>query len=151
MKKRRVWRYTCDFCRKTNCSGASIAKHEKHCCKNPARECRMCNTTWPRPELEPVLAQIRDIDEDTEADVTAQLAQAVAGCPACMLTAFLQAPLPMVEWDIPGEWQFGEFVGGSHGEARYRVKWSFKDALAKWWAEKNEAAAQESARDSGFH
>lgn len=45
MTRRQVWQYWCDHCGKHNLSAASIAKHEKHCTKNPARVCRMCKAS----------------------------------------------------------------------------------------------------------
>lgn len=44
MTKRKVWRYKCDFCGKSNCSAFAIRNHEKHCCHNPHRMCRMCKS-----------------------------------------------------------------------------------------------------------
>ncbi len=150
MKKRKVWRYTCEFCKKSGCSGGAISTHEKHCCRNPARACRMCKTQWPRAEVAPVMVALREIDDSTEEALTKQLEEVTGGCPACMLTALLQAPLPMVEWDNPGEYHFGTFHEGSHSEYRFRVKWDFKKALAQWWAAKNEAVAEQTARDELF-
>lgn len=42
MRKVKKWRYYCDFCKKSGCSGHHIVKHETHCCRNPNRVCRMC-------------------------------------------------------------------------------------------------------------
>jgi len=41
MTRRQVWRYKCDFCKKSNCSGPSVKKHERGCTNNPARICGM--------------------------------------------------------------------------------------------------------------
>jgi hypothetical protein len=42
MRAVKRWRYYCDFCKKAGQSGFHMAKHEKSCTLNPARECRMC-------------------------------------------------------------------------------------------------------------
>ena len=42
MKRKKVWRYYCEYCGKAGCSGGHIAKHERFCTSNPHRECGMC-------------------------------------------------------------------------------------------------------------
>lgn len=42
MRSIKKWRYFCDFCKKSGGSGSHMAKHEKGCTLNPARECGLC-------------------------------------------------------------------------------------------------------------
>jgi len=128
MKKRKVWRYTCDHCGKSNCSSWAMKQHELRCFKNPQRKCPVCGAKWPRGELAAPMAALADIEESTEGALIRAIESAADGCPACTLAAIIQGPLPMVEWDIPGEFHFGEFHEGTHGEYRYRVKWDYKTA-----------------------
>lgn len=98
MKKKKVWRYGCDFCGRSNCSGGSIAKHERHCTMNPNRVCRMCKavgeTQAPIAELIAALefrASPWSGDEGpTEADTT-KIRAVAHNCPACILAALRQA------------------------------------------------------------
>ena len=111
MTKRRVWRYKCDYCAKSNCSAGGMAQHEKHCTLNPNRECRMCESGWPKPELLAVLDGAEeklyvywdaDADDQEHAAKTAgrkvindgllaALHTEADGCPACMLSAIRQS------------------------------------------------------------
>lgn len=85
MRRKKVWRYYCDFCNKGGCSAASMSRHEESCCRNPDRVCRMCETAGigglTVPELVEALA-----DGDLKA-----LRAASDGCPACMLAAIIQS------------------------------------------------------------
>lgn len=125
MKKRHVWRYTCEHCKKSNCSGGAMAQHELRCFRNPARCCPVCEAQWPLDWLVEPMKALEEIEEATEEALIAKLREAVEGCPACMCAAIMQAKLPMIEWDTPGEYHFGEFCPGSHGSYRYRVKWDY--------------------------
>lgn len=42
MKRKQVWQYSCDFCKRKKLSASAISNHEKHCTMNPNRECRVC-------------------------------------------------------------------------------------------------------------
>ena len=42
MRRKRVWRYYCEFCGKSKGTKQSMELHEKHCTANPDRECRLC-------------------------------------------------------------------------------------------------------------
>lgn len=65
MKKKKVWRYYCEYCKKSNCSGGAMSKHEKHCTMNPNRACGICkdigNDPVPMSEL---LAMLPDPETD---------------------------------------------------------------------------------------
>ncbi len=88
MKRRQVWQYWCDHCGKHNLSASSIAQHEKHCTKNPARICRMCVASGNQQLSIEELAACIDIrlpDEGLQ-----RLRDASGNCPACMLAGMLQ-------------------------------------------------------------
>ena len=120
MKRKRVWRYYCEFCGKTNCSASSISRHEKRCTMNPDRHCGMCATSdlpqKPMPELLATLEGI-EISETTdeygvsikfEGDMDAallRLRDKAENCPACILAALRQKgiPVPMTTFKFTDE------------------------------------------------
>lgn len=81
MRKKRVWRYYCDFCNKAACR--PLVKHEEHCTKNPQRRCRMC--VWAKLQTKSVheLVAAANAGIDT-------LRRVAHGCPACMLAGIRQ-------------------------------------------------------------
>lgn len=105
MEKKKVWRYYCDFCKKSNCSGAAMSKHEKHCTSNPDRECRMCETPRDYRELAKIMPE-RKIERivgdglswggymekwlnETECKGKVKdVWDSVEGCPICAWTVF---------------------------------------------------------------
>jgi hypothetical protein len=96
MKKRKVWRYWCDHCGKGGCGGGAIAKHERHCCRNPSRICRV-HKSEERPDA--VLSPQRPIAEliavfeaeGTGEERLARLRKLSDECPFCILSALLQS------------------------------------------------------------
>lgn len=104
MKKKQVWRYYCEFCKKSGCSGGHMKAHELTCTANPNRECRMCGPggsygrtlTAKRDTaaLVAILATRHDpsltATENREA-IMDQLREAANGCPACILAAIRQS------------------------------------------------------------
>lgn len=100
MRTARVLRYWCDHCKKGGCQKAAIAKHEKHCVRNPDRSCRMClhvrepgEGTPPNASYKPDTAALivaLEMADNGGRDGVAELRKAADGCPACMLAAILQ-------------------------------------------------------------
>lgn len=90
MKRKRVWRYYCEFCDKSGCHAGYLKKHERHCTNNPDRECGKCKiaglNTKPVEELVEILG-----NGDTKN--VEKLRDATSGCPACMLAAIRQSGL----------------------------------------------------------
>ena len=136
MKKKKVWRYYCEYCGKTNCSGGSIGKHEKHCTMNPNRVCRMCEFSSTTPEeLSEAMALLPDPDDykapesfygwneysHDELDEALELAlpkvrDIVDNCPACILAAMRQK-----------------------GKGRlYSTSFTYKEETQKMWNLRNE-------------
>ncbi len=117
MRRRKVWRYYCEFCKKSNCSAASISRHEKRCTLNPDRHCGMCAVAElgqkPMSVLVDLLADITikekrgeygidialggDMDEALE-----RLRDETENCPACILAALRQKgiPVPMTKFNF---------------------------------------------------
>lgn len=92
MTKRRVWRYRCDFCKRSGCSAVHIARHELGCTANPNRECGICkligNVQVPTEELVATLAGATQETIDRQVQALSSLCD---GCHACMLAAIRQS------------------------------------------------------------
>lgn len=119
MTKKKTWRYKCDHCGKIGYSGASMAKHEKHCTLNDNRECRVCKMMEgsQEPMAELVAAARLGL---------ARLEEVAGGCPACMLAAIRRIPI-----HYPG--------GHEDSEGDSLARWKYKDAMKEVWATINEA------------
>lgn len=135
MRRKKVWRYYCEFCKKANCSGASISRHEKHCTKNPDRACGMCGIAdLTQPNLNAVLQILpepKDYEESDTVlggwsyvgldkaveDVMQKVRDAVENCPACIMAALRQKgiPVPVV------------------------TSFNFTAECKSWWADFNES------------
>ena len=83
MRRKRVWRYYCDFCKKANCSSYAISEHEKRCTLNPNRECRMC---W-QADKQPL--PIGDLKTALEKGL--EFLRRLTKCPACIMAAIRQS------------------------------------------------------------
>lgn len=118
MRKRTVWRYYCDFCKKAGLSKHFMQRHEDHCTLNPLRKCRMCvfangGNGAALPELlallpNPVEARISEMNGwepaywafvDKANAALPILREAADNCPACIMAALRQKgiPVPMIE------------------------------------------------------
>jgi hypothetical protein len=112
MKIKKVNRYYCDFCKKANCSGGAIKRHEERCTMNPNRKCGMCSLVQanqkPMSELLALLPDPKqfEISNDWGKSFTDGLATAsnlaldtlkekTGGCPACILAALRQKGIPV--------------------------------------------------------
>ena len=115
MRRKKVWRYYCDYCKKANCSGASIKKHEERCTMNPNRVCGFCHLLeqkqtnlveamqlLPEPKdyiKEEVLGSLiftsyNGLDEAAEA-IMPKLRDFTGNCPACILAALRQKEISL--------------------------------------------------------
>ncbi len=121
MRKEKRWVYYCDFCKKSNRSGGSMKTHEKHCCGNPDRECRMCSN------MERVQKSSAELVELIETKTFDEVKAAVEGCPPCMLAALLQWRKKYAD-DL--EWS-GETPNNDWGG------WDFKAAMKTAYEEMN--------------
>lgn len=128
MRSKRVWRYYCDFCRKSGCNSGHIRNHEKRCARNPNRECRMCEHATGEEGLGPRASLDALVQGIERADVEG-LREAAQGCPACMLAGVL-------------EWKRRAEAAGASGEELW-IDFDFKKETEQMWNHVNEVRAQE--------
>ncbi len=115
MIRKKVWRYYCEFCKKSGGSGGHIKKHELHCTLNPDRKCGMCNLAGEDPEKIDVLLSILPdpkkykmpdgfgffewpgLAKEVE-EVMPELREKTQGCPVCIMAALRQKGIsvPMI-------------------------------------------------------
>lgn len=106
MRRKQVWRYYCDHCKKSGCSASHLAKHERGCTANPNRACGVCAkielSSRPLPELIAFVRAKATHGESIEGDphgsslwvandAVKQLREMADNCPACMLAALRQS------------------------------------------------------------
>jgi hypothetical protein len=84
MRRRQVWRYYCDYCKKANCSASSISNHEQHCTMNPNRTCRMCK--WQPKQKRLTLTEMKEA-----LAVSFARLRFLVQCPACILATVKQS------------------------------------------------------------
>ena len=124
MLKRRVWRYTCEHCKKSNCSSSAMRTHELRCFKNPNRRCPVCEAQWPLDCLKEPMAAMAEINKDNEEALIKAISDKVESCPACTFAAIIQAPVAQVE------------SGGENSDLhRYWITWDYKKARDEYRAE----------------
>jgi hypothetical protein len=85
MKTKRVLRYYCDYCHKGRCHKASAIKHEKHCIRNPNRECGFCEAMDEKPKP---FQELNDVWGSKGFDAVRDAAH---NCPACILAVIVQS------------------------------------------------------------
>jgi len=126
MRSKRVWRYYCDFCKKSGCNGGHIRKHEASCCSNPNRICQMC--PWVDGEQRPT----PELQASFEAGGLDALRLVAGACPACMLAGIIA-------------WQKSQRAAGvEDGEGELWVDFDFKAETAAMWEAVNRGAAEAS-------
>lgn len=133
MTRRQVWQYWCEHCGKHNLSAASIAQHEKHCTKNPARICRMCKASGG--EQLPIEELAKCIDISLPDEGLSMLRTVSGHCPACMLAALLQC----------GAYRPGYTLmtaGYVRGMLELPEPFDFKAECKAWWDEFNNERAE---------
>lgn len=153
MKKRRVWRYTCEHCKKSNCSASAMATHERSCTANPARVCRMCLNMHRGEDLnqQPMgvlrAAFAEDIAAFKPGDfeiVPVNLRAAAADCPCCMLAAIRQHRDQIPQFSVPTYTGFDQDEPtGPALIQRHGVKFDFKKEMASKFADLNDARADQ--------
>lgn len=114
MKRKKVWRYYCEYCKKSGCSGGHMKKHETNCTLNPKRCCGMCKMLEQEPTgLQGAMQLLPDpkehISKDTDKlgfteydklseaveKIMPQLRDVVGNCPACIMAALRQKGIPV--------------------------------------------------------
>lgn len=104
MKTKLVKRYYCDFCKKANCSSASIRKHENGCTNNPDRVCGFCRIAGGKQKTIAELIHAIGMDraefdrlnpnypiDEWDRLEPEHLFAACNRCPACSLAAIRQS------------------------------------------------------------
>lgn len=123
MNRKRVWRYSCDFCRKSGCSAAHMATHERGCTANPNRVCsahRKLSENATQPTIVEMVAVLKGIDPAGEVE---QLREIAGGCPMCMLAGIRQSH---------------KQTGPDEDGLGFGFPFDFRKELAERWAEYNE-------------
>lgn len=135
MKRKQVWRYYCEFCKKSGCSGGHIRHHEEHCTANPDRKCGFHEHEWweggPQPAMADLIAAINsghDWDEGMKA-----LREVAENCPACILAAIKQSGA----WDKAWREELAEWNEWGDRPIHPVLDFSFKDAAAAWLRDMN--------------
>lgn len=116
MRRKKVWRYYCDFCKKANCSGSSISKHEKSCTLNPDRQCGVCDVMETgQTDLVAAMALLPDPEKHNKvkasksgdffyyddeltkivAEALPKLRDETDNCPACIMAALRLKGIPV--------------------------------------------------------
>ncbi len=118
MRKKQIWRFYCEHCKKSGGSSYYMHRHEERCTLNPTRICGMCKTMDnEQPELSKLIALLPNPDnyrvqreeegfnfeslvglDEAVIKVLPSLRDMSANCPACILAALRQAriPIPLV-------------------------------------------------------
>lgn len=85
MKRRKVWRFNCEFCGKGHFKEQKGLAHERRCVQNPDRICEFCERhSFPQQPLAVLTALL-----DAEGLDVDKLRVAAQGCPMCMLAAVM--------------------------------------------------------------
>jgi len=142
MRKKRVWRYYCEYCGKGGCSAGAMSKHEKHCTMNPNRECRMCEIMGEaQPDMSKLLAMLPTGESFKKEDgfgsysypgldgavneIMPTLLEITNNCPMCIFSILRQRGLlPMYQG------------------------FNLNEELKKFWAEINDREDQETVNDA---
>jgi len=104
MKRKQVWRYYCDFCRKAGCSAGHLKRHEASCTANPLRVClahgKLSLSGRAQRPMTELIGALDGSGADAEVAVLRDLAD---GCPICILAAIRQSHRQMsADEDGPG-------------------------------------------------
>lgn len=92
MKARKRWQYYCDHCKKSGANNGAMRQHERRCFRNPKRVCPVCEQSTP----EALAEQVEFIKEkywSDSAGTIESVEKAFDRCPACTLSAIIQAKL----------------------------------------------------------
>ena len=105
MKTKKVYRYYCDYCKKSGCSKRHLQHHEERCTLNPHRICGYCKLLdQEQPEIDDLLAILPSPEKHSGygnalyaaiEDALPKLREAAGGCPACILAALRQKGIPV--------------------------------------------------------
>ena len=124
MTRKQVWRYYCEHCKRSGCSGGHIRRHEESCTANPARICRFHETLDEgQPEMAELIAAVREQGDDAKGVMVA-LRAAADNCPACILAGLRQS-------GIQREWA----ERGDDGYEAPHIEFDFRAEVAQFWSD----------------
>lgn len=117
MRKKKMWRYYCDFCGKAGGHPWHMHNHEQSCTMNPSRVCGLCRIDgeWEQKSIVELLKtyEVGGLDK---------LRDATENCPACIL-ATLRQFLAIKE---------------KLGDPIFMPEFNFKEELRSFWATHND-------------
>ena len=126
MTKKKVWRYYCDFCKKSGCSVYHIQKHEAACTNNPDRQCGICKIAeLDQAPMDELIAALGTWDKEG----LKSLKTASDGCPVCILAAIRQSKLQLQVEERDGY------------EINFHVDFNYEEAKADFWSGYNDEKA----------
>jgi hypothetical protein len=117
MRKKKVWRYYCDFCKTSKGTPQSMRHHEERCTMNPHRKCGLCTLVdggygylsegLKALESYKHLAKgsMATCDHYLPKTAEEELRKATNDCPVCMYAALRQTGL---DGQMPGFDFYGE-------------------------------------------
>lgn len=121
MKKILKWRYYCEFCKKSGCAAGHMAKHERHCCRNPSRVCRMCIAAGDVEQQSMLTLRSALLNGGL-----AELTDVAQHCPACILAALIQDRMTNpITFDK------------DHAPSREFIEFDYKAASKSFWEDVN--------------
>jgi hypothetical protein len=124
VRRKQVWRYYCEHCKKSGCNAVAIRDHEEGCTANPARVCKLCKAAGLEGNHNSVPDLVFIFKANETLPVVEQmklLRESVEGCPACILATLRQAKVLGYKAD-------GDFVN---------YEFNFKAEKEAWWSEIN--------------
>ena len=129
MTKKQVWKYRCDYCKKTGLSAGHMTNHERHCTNNPNRICRMHARIAGEDIAAPTMPDMfRALKLRPLENAMIELRRIAHNCPMCILAAIRQTGIQ--KWD-----------GDPGGSGPPDLRFDFKKELEAAWQTINEADA----------
>ena len=129
MKKKKVWRYYCEFCKKSGCNASHMKRHEAGCTANPNRVCGLCHAAGlSQKPINDLIAALGNGDK-VGVETLRELAD---NCPTCMLAAIRQSGLQ--------HGSDGESLpdGTGYYDPGLHVEFDYRSELADFWKSVNE-------------
>lgn len=138
MKRKQVWRYYCDFCKKSGCSAYHIRMHGQGCTANPKRVCSFCKLIGnPQHPIAELIAILIGKPENNYKLGLEALTEFVEGCPACILSTIRQSGVQRAEkYSFDMNWEGTLIDPGCH------IEFNFREAVTEFWKEHNSARAE---------
>jgi hypothetical protein len=127
MKQKMIWRYYCEFCKKSSCSKSAMKKHERRCTSNPSRECGLClmadgGSGYIKECLAVLKSHVGMGEGVLPEEIVDSLDQAANNCPACTYAALKQSgltrnfPIERIDYHGAIEAAFKERMSDLHDE-----------------------------------